>query len=202
MDNITLKKILKRLAKIISTVGNPLSIALFFGLYLFYLEKDNPVQRNLLLIFMLSVVIPIVAYVGYNVRKKRFADYDVSDRNKRKGVYKVLIAVFLVLNIIFYVLDFDIKGKLLVTTFLVHSLSSFMINQRIKVSMHTSYNFLFSFLFYPINTQISVFLFLFGFLNAWSRIALSRHKTFEVVLGFISGVFIGGMYLYVFKLFV
>lgn len=202
MEYITPNQILKTLAKIISTVGNPLSLALFFGFYLFYLEKDNPAQRNLPLIFMLSVVIPIAVYVGYNVRKKRFADYDVSDRNKRKGVYKVLIIVFFILNLIFYVLNFDIKGKLLVTTFLVHSLSSYYINQRIKVSMHTSYNFLFSFLFYPINPQISVFLFLFGFVNAWSRLALSRHKTIEVVLGFITGLLLGGLYLYVFKLFV
>jgi hypothetical protein len=61
---------LKTLAKIISTVGNPLTLALFFGFYLFYLEKDNPTQRNLPLFFMLSVVIPIGVYVGYNVRKK------------------------------------------------------------------------------------------------------------------------------------
>lgn len=193
---------MKTLAKIISTVGNPLSLALFFGFYLYYLEKDNPAQRNLPLVFMLSVVIPIAAYVGYNVRKKRFADYDVSDRNKRKGVYKVLISVFIILNVIFYLFDFDIKGKLLVTTFLVHSLSSYFINQRVKVSMHTSYNFLFSFLFYPINPEIGNFLFLFGFLNAWSRLALSRHKTIEVIIGFFTGVFIGGLYLYIFKLFV
>jgi hypothetical protein len=161
LEYITSNYILKTLAKIISTVGNPLSIALFFGFYLYYLEKDNPAQRNLPLVFMLSVVIPIATYVGYNVRKKRFADYDVSDRNKRKGVYKVLIFVFFVLNVIFYMFDFDIKGKLLVSTFLVHSLSSFFINQWVKVSMHTSYNFLFSFLFYPINPQIGIFLFLF-----------------------------------------
>jgi hypothetical protein len=195
-------QILKTLAKIISTVGNPLTLALFFGFYLFYLEKDNPTQRNLPLFFMLSVVIPIGVYVGYNVRKKRFADYDVSDRNKRKGVYKVLITVFFGLNVIFYVFDFDIKGKLLVTTFLLHSLSSYFINQRIKISMHTSYNFLFSFFFYPINHEISIFLFLFGFLNAWSRLELSRHKTIEVIVGFITGVLIGGLYLYVFNLFV
>ncbi len=201
MEYNTSNQILKTLAKIISTVGNPLSLALFFGFYLFYLEKDNPAQRNLPLIFMFSVVVPVAAYVFYNVRRNEFADYDVSDRNKRKGVYKVLIAVFCVLNIVFYLLDFDIKGKLLVSTFLVHTLSSYFINQRIKVSMHTSYNFLFSFLFYPINPQISVILFCFGFVNAWSRLALSRHKTIEVVLGFMTGLVVGGLYLFVFNYF-
>ena len=202
MDNIILKKILKRLAKFISTIGNPLSIALFFGFYLYFFEKSNESQRNLPLIFVLSVAVPIAIYIGHNVRRKRFADYDVSDRTKREGVYKVLIGVFLILNLVFYVFNFDLKGKLLATTFLLHSLTSYLINKRIKVSMHTSFNFLFSLIFFPINPQIGIFLFLFGFLNAWSRIALSRHKTFEVVLGFITGVFIGGMYLYVFKLFV
>lgn len=202
MEYNTSNQILKTLAKIISTVGNPLSIALFFGFYLYYLEKDNPAQRNLLLIFMLAVLIPVVAYIAYNVRQKKFADYDVSDRNKRKGVYKVLIVVFVVLNIVFYALDFDIKGKLLVSTFLVHILSSYFINNRVKISMHTSFNFLFVFLFYPVNPQISLFLFFFGFLNAWSRLELSRHKTLEVILGFVSGVLIGAVYLYVFNLFV
>jgi uncharacterized membrane protein len=202
LDNITLKKILKRLAKIISTVGNPLSIALFFGLYLYFFEKSNGSQRNLPLIFVLSVAIPMAIYIGYNVRRKKFADYDVSDRTKREGVYKVLIGVFLILNLVFYFFDFDLKGKLLVTTFLLHSLSSYLINKRIKVSMHTSYNFLFSIIFYPINPQISLFLFGFGFINAWSRLALSRHKTIEVILGFLTGVCIGGLYLYVFKLYI
>jgi hypothetical protein len=198
LDNITLKIILKKLAKIISTIGNPLSIALFFGFYLYFFEKTSQSQKNLPLIFVLSVVVPIAIYVGYNVRKKRFADYDVSDQSKRDGLYKVLISVFFLLNLIFYIFDFDLKGKLLVGTFLLHSLSSFWINKRIKVSMHTSYNFLFAFIFYPINPQISVFLFLFGFINAWSRLALARHKTIEVILGFITGVCIGGLYLYVF----
>jgi acid phosphatase family membrane protein YuiD len=31
---------------------------------------------------------------------------------------------------------------------------------------------------------------------------LSRHKTIEVIVGFITGVLIGGLYLYVFNLFV
>jgi hypothetical protein len=192
---------LKKLAKIISTVGNPLSIALFFGLYLYFFEDKNQSQSNLPLIFVLSVAVPMAIYVGYNVRRKRFADYDVSDRTKRDGVYKVLIAVFLILNLVFYTFNFDIKGKLLATTFLLHSLSSFFINKRIKVSMHTSYNFLFSLIFYPINPQISLFLFGFGFINAWSRLALSRHKSIEVFLGFLTGVSFGGFYLYVFKLY-
>jgi hypothetical protein len=193
---------LKTFAKIISTVGNPLAIALFFGSYLYFLEKDNPSQRNLLLLFLLAVVVPIAGYITYNVYKKKFADYDVSDRNKRKGVYKVLITVFLCINVVFYVLNFDIKGKILVSTFLVHSVISFLINNRVKISMHTSFNFLFAFLFYPINPQISIFLFLFGFVNAWSRLALSRHKGIEVILGFVTGVAIGSIYLYVFNLFV
>lgn len=202
MEYITSKQILKTLAKIISTIGNPLTLALFFGFYLFFTVKEESTQRNLPLIFVLCVAIPIAIYVGYNVRKKRFKDYDVSDQNKRNGVYKVLIAVFLILNIVFYGLDFDLKGKLLVTTFLVHSLCSYLINQKIKVSMHTSYNFLFLFIFFPINPQISTILFCFGFINAWSRLALSRHKTIEVILGFITGVCIGGVYLYVFKIYI
>lgn len=190
---------MKTLAKIISTIGNPLSIALFFGIYLFYIEKEHGNNRNLPILFVLSVAVPIAVYIGYNVRKKNFTDYDVSNRDKRNGVYKVLIAVFLILNIIFYLFDFDIKGKLLVSIFLIHTLSSFLLNQRIKVSMHTSYNFLFSFIFYPINPNISIVLFIFGFVNAWSRLELSRHKATEVILGFIKGVVLGVLYLYLFK---
>lgn len=186
-------------AKFVSALGNPLSIAIFFGIYLNFSGNVPENQKYFPLLFILAVALPVGIYVFINVRNKKFGNYDVSNQEKRNGVYKLLIFVFSILNILFWVLDLGLKGKLLVSAFLFHIILCFLINQKIKVSLHTSFTFLFSYIFYPLNSAIAIALFLFGFLNAWSRLSLSRHSINEVLFGFLTGNFTGIIYLLFFN---
>lgn len=191
-------KNLKVLANLISTLGNPLVVGLFFGIYFHFTHDEPESLKNLPLIFALVVVLPLVGYIGYNVFTKKFEDFDVSNRQKRNSVYVLLIFLLSVLCVIIYIKEYPSKALLLAITLLAHIGISYGINQRLKVSMHTSISFLFSWIFYPINPLIAYGLFLFGFLNAWSRVKLSRHTVAEVVFGFILGNAIGIIYLLTF----
>ena len=181
---------MKTLAKIISAVGNPITLAVFFGLYISIFTEDKTQAGNSPLIYIFIIALIVGIYVFVNVRLKKFNNYDVSNRLRRNSVYKLLIALFLILNAIFYFGDFSPKA---------HITISFLINQKIKISMHTSFNFLFAFLFYPFNPIICYSLFVFGFINAWSRLKLSRHSISEVGLGFLIGNLIGVFYLITLK---
>lgn len=188
-------------AKLVSALGNPLAIAFFFGMYSFFSGNLPESQKYFPILFILAAALPIVIYVLINVRNKKFENYDVSNQEKRKGLYKCLIFVFTVLSILFCIFDLDIKGKLLVFASLFHIILCFLINQKIKVSLHTGFTLIFAFIFCPLNTTIALGLFLFSFLNAWSRLYLSRHSIIEVLLGFFSGNLTGIIYLFFFYIY-
>lgn len=193
---------LKTIAKIISAVGNPLTIALFFGVYITVFNNEPP-QNNIPPIFyVLLMVLILVGYILYNIWKKRYKNFDVSDQTKRMEVYKLLIFLLLILNLVFYFTGIPLKGRLVSIFFFIKVVLSYLINQKVKVSLHTSMNFLFALVFYPINPFICDALFLFGFFNAWSRLVLGRHSVLVVIFGFVLGSSVGFVYLYVFNFYI
>lgn len=189
---------LKGLANLISTVGNPLVIGIFFGFYFHFTNEEPESLKNLPMIFALVVVLPLVGFIGYNVFTRNFDDFDVSNRKKRNSVYVLLIILLAILSFIIYYKGYPSKALLLSLTLFGQISISYLINQKLKVSMHTSICFLFAWIFYPINPVIAYSLFLFGFFNAWSRVELKRHTVAEVIFGFILGNSIGLIYLLTF----
>ncbi len=193
---------MKQLANIISTIGNPLIIGLFFGFYFHFTNEAPETLKNLPLIFAIVVVLPLITFIGYNVLRKNFDDFDVSNRKKRNSVYILLIILLSILTIIIFYWEYPLRALLLSVFLLIHITISYLVNQRIKVSMHTSISFLFAWIFFPINPVIGISLFLFGFINGWSRVLLSRHTPREVFLGFILGNFVGIFYVIAFNYFI
>ncbi len=186
------------LATIISTIGNPMVIGLFFGGYLYFFNHDADTYKALPLTFSVFVVFPIFAFTSYKVYRKEFEDYDVSDQIKRNQLYLFVLLVFLVLNVFMYFKAYPLKALLLGAFIFLHILASYLFNTRIKVSMHTSFAFLFAFFFYPINPAIGIGLFIFAFINAWSRLVLGRHSSSEVRVGGMIGLVNGSLYLILF----
>ncbi len=187
---------MKNIAKFISTVGNPLSLGLFFTFCYYLNVKNNSEKPYLVWVSVACVLAPLLAFVIYKVRKRQFADYDVSDRNKRKQVYLVFMVSLFILILISIFLKFPIDGIKIQGAIFIQIIASYLINQKLKVSMHTSFSFLFAYLFYPLNSQIAFVLFAFGFLNGASRLVLRRHTIMEVLAGFILGNTIGLLYLF------
>jgi hypothetical protein len=193
---------LNKIAKIISFLGNPMFIGLGFGLYLNFFNKEPGSLHGFTLLFAAIVVLPLLIFMVYNVKKGNFENYDVSNRLDRNKLYQYLICVFFGLGIFIFLKDYPSKAKILIIILNIHLLFSYLINQKIKISMHASFNVLFAFIFYPLNSIIAICLFVFSFFNMWSRLQLSRHKTIEVVLGFCFGTIMGSLYLVLFKFYV
>ncbi len=187
---------MKNIAKFISTLGNPLPIGLLFTIY-YYLAIKNTAQKPwLVLLTVAGLLMPLLGFVIYKVRKGDFADYDVSNRLKRKQVYLVFLVSLFILICVSFMLNFPINSiKIQGVIFLQVGLS-YLINQKLKISMHTSFGFLFAFLFFPLNCLIAWLLYGFGFLIGGSRLVLNRHKPTEVFAGFVLGNAIGLLYLY------
>jgi membrane-associated phospholipid phosphatase len=174
------------IAKIISTLGNPLVLGLLYtALIQHYLPVEHPILVYSLLITI--VVIPVILYIFLNVKRGTFKNYDVSHQKKRNSLYKFALVLLFVLNLTLFFLDYSLKESLSVVIVFVHLFNSYLLNQVIKASMHTSFNFLFAFMISNFDFRIAAFLYLFGFLNAWSRLALSRHKSDEIVVGYLLG---------------
>jgi membrane-associated phospholipid phosphatase len=184
---------LQKFAKIISTIGNPMTLGLGFALYITFTTKEA--THNHPLLVSLLTIVPIAIYVYRNVKAKKFTNYDVSDQSQRKGLYRFVMFCFIGLLALAFVLNFDVKAKALIMTLVFHFGISAWINQKIKISMHTSINFLFAFVFWLINPTIALGLYAFGFVNAWSRIYLGRHKSLEVISGFALAHIVGLVYL-------
>lgn len=185
--------IIKNLAKFISTIGNPMSLGLFYGIYLTFHVGG---QINYLpAIFAAFIVIPIFIFTAIKVKNKEFTDYDVSNRVSRNKLYNFILLLFLILTFYLIWFQYDFKSYLLTSTFFLLILISSRINRIVKISMHTSFAFLFSILFYVLNTKIAILLMFFAFCIGWSRLELNRHKKIEVVYGGLLGTLIGILYL-------
>jgi membrane-associated phospholipid phosphatase len=187
---------LQKIARVVSTIGNPISLGLFFGIYLSFYVPNPGEFKYLPLLFSLIVVIPISVYLFVKVKTKEFEDADVSNQQKRNKLYRFSLIAFSLMLLVIVVNQYPLKAQFLAFTFLLHIFISYLINQKVKISMHTSFSFLFSFLFYPINFKHSVFLFVFGFINGWSRLKLNRHQPLEVIFGFILGNLMGIFYVF------
>ena len=192
---------MKIVAKFISTIGNPLSLGLFFTFSYYFHVKNISKNPSLVLVAVAALLIPLLSFVIYKVQKGEYTDYDVSNRLKRKQVYQVFMVSLLILMLISIFLRFSNNSIKIQAAVFFQILLSYFINQRLKISMHTSFSFLFAYLFFPINSITAWALFGFGFLNGGSRLLLNRHSPSEVLAGFVLGNTVGLLYLYAINFF-
>jgi membrane-associated phospholipid phosphatase len=186
---------LKNIAKLVSTIGNPIVLGLFFAFYNYFIVKSTDSQPWMILVVVAFLLIPLVVFVGLKVKKGEYADYDVSNRVKRMEVYKFILVLLFVLIVASFAFHFPISAKCINIAIFAQLLFSFILNQRLKVSMHTSFSFLYAFLFFPLNMTSALVLYVFGFFNGASRLLLNRHQPNEVIAGFILGNIVGVFYL-------
>jgi membrane-associated phospholipid phosphatase len=186
---------LKTIAKAISTFGNPICIALFYGFYIQFFIRNSQEFNYLPILFTLFIVGPTILFIYIKVKNNEFSDFDVSNRVKRNSLYKFLLPLLCFLTIVLIFFRFPPKVIFVTSAILLQIFVAKVLNKSIKVSMHTSFCFLFANLFYPLNPIISIILFVFGFLILWSRIYLNRHSPKEVWTGFLLGNSIGYIYL-------
>lgn len=181
----------RKFANIISTIGNPLILSVVVAIYSNF--KQFPFKQALTLTgyILLIVVLPIFFYINKKVKQRQFADHDVSARTKRPSLYLVGLSVIgLMIGVLYFTHQ---PQSTIAGAWAAFGLtfSSFLINFKLKTSLHTGFAFLIALLVLPSDLLIGGVLFAFACLIAWSRIVLKRHTFPEVLMGAALGTIWG-----------
>lgn len=185
---------IQKVSKFISAIFNPINSLIFF--YLVYSSKNYSLLESvqMFLPLFLIMILPVSAWIFWNVKKKNYSNFDVSNRIQRKSLYffiggaitVYLIYMYLKFEVIDWVLFF-----LLALIFLMQ-----ISNYFIKSSMHTALNVFVAALFFTISPLLGGIWLLISILVGFSRIILKRHSPAEVFMGALLATIVSFIYLY------
>ncbi|MGR3809281.1 phosphatase PAP2 family protein [Jiulongibacter sp. NS-SX5] len=188
------QKTVRTLSHIISSIGHPVLLVSVFVTLINFREygKDKAIE---LTITALGVfVIPVVLYILYKMKKGDYGNFDVSERKKRNSLYPVIIVLQVLLIGFLYLKSYSwlIKSGAISSLFL--TVAGFIINQRIKVSMHTTVAFFIAVLLIHVENSYAFSMLFFATAIAYSRVLLGRHTFPEIILGTILGLVSGAFF--------
>lgn len=190
----TNNKVVISASKIISNFFNPLtSLVLFF----IYYSRNNYTLSEALhkfLPILLILLVPISAWIIWNVKTGKYTNMDVSNRVQRKSLYNFIAMMFA----IYLAYDFIVNKNFdLVMTFILILLILMQFsNYFIKSSMHTAFNVFVAALFYAVNPLLGFVWIGIAILVGGTRIILKRHTPKEVFMGFLIATIVSFLYLY------
>lgn len=184
-----------KICSVISHFFNPIiSLTIFFIYFSFnngLSAKQNLYHFGLLLVF---IILPVVFWIGWNVKTKRYTNVDVSDRKQRKTLYFFIESVQLIYLIanyaLFHIIDWIVLFILVLTIVMQWS------NYFVKSSMHTAFNIFVAFLFFSYQPILGIIWGMITAIVAYTRIILKRHTLKEIIWGIIIASIISFMYLY------
>lgn len=181
------------ISKIISNFFNPFVSLL---IYFWYYSSENYNRAEAwgrFLPIILILVIPVIAWIAYNVRTGRYTNMDVSNRKQRNSLYIIIVvlsAIYLFYE--YYFQDiFEVSIFLLVMLLILMQISNFYI----KSSMHTALNIYVAALFFKINPYLGVSWFILAIIIGITRVILKRHSISEVLAGAILAIFVAIIYI-------
>ncbi len=182
------------ISKVISGFFNPLiSLLIYFGYY----SSKNYTLKETLEIFipiLFIVMIPVTIWIFRNVRKGRYSNFDVSDRNQRKSLY-FFIAACLIIYLLYDEFaneNIDLVMLFILVLLLVMQFSNYFI----KSSMHTAFNVFTAALFFSQNWVLGIVWSCIAILVGITRVILKKHTVREVLSGGIIAFIISFIYLY------
>ena len=178
-------------ANFISVLGHPLlSISLFSILSLFNFESIE--KASLISALIICVVIIPTTIKMYRGKKDGvYTNFDVSDKLERQSWYKYVLTLLFIVTLILFLTQQSLTLRLSVLFFFLLLLTSQIVNNFIKSSLHVSFNIFIAFLILPMNSIVALLLFLFVPIIAWSRLKLKRHTRKEIIVGASIGLFWG-----------
>lgn len=186
--------VVTRISKIISNFFNPLTSLFIFFIYSSLQHFTFQETAYLFLPLLLMVVIPISIWIFWNVKKGKYADMDVSNRNQRKGLYFFIAgALFVYLFYDYFINEnIDLAIACLLILLLVLQLSNYFI----KSSMHTAFNIFVAALFFATDPVLGSMWFAISVVVGITRIILKRHTPKEVFTGAFIALLVSFIYLY------
>jgi membrane-associated phospholipid phosphatase len=182
------------IARWISVIGHPfLLMPLLTGLIAYRLLP--PKQAMIAEMIALGVVIiPAAIFTFVKVRKGTWNNLDVSDQNHRGQFYGMLIVLLALLTIISWVAAAPRSIAIGTTAILSLVFIAFVLNKRIKVSLHTGFSVFVACVLFLMRPEFAFLALMLAAAVAWSRIALGRHTSREVLLGGVLGLVVGGIF--------
>lgn len=179
-------------AAVISKIFNPLISLLFFFAYYSLMHYTPAEVADKFLPVISIVVLPTGLWIFYNVKSGNYADSDVSNRRKRRGLYTFMAVSFLAYFIYNYVSKGDMDVRFVFLTVLLIALQ--LSNYFVKSSMHTAFNLFTAALFSTENISLAIGWLFITIAVALSRIVLGRHSVKEVAFGGGIGLIVSVIY--------
>ncbi len=186
--------LLHKISKIISDFFNPLLSLFLFFIYMSFIKYSLKNSVLYFLPILLIIIVPIVAWLVWNVKTGRYTNMDVSNRIQRKSLY-----VFIATCVVFYIaFNYFKNGYVdLVMLFILILLFALQIsNFYIKSSMHTAFNVFVAALFFALNPIMGWVWLVIAILVGITRIILKRHTPKEVFMGAGIAFMVSFLYLY------
>jgi len=180
-----------KIANFISVLGHPLlTVSLFSILSIFNFESIE--RASVISALIIGVVIIPTTIKMYRGKKNGvYTNFDVSDKVERQAWYKYVLTLLLIVTLTLFLTHQSLNLRLSVLFFFLLLLTSQIVNNFIKSSLHVSLNIFIIFLISPMNLIIGLLLFLFVLIIAWARLSLKRHTVKEIILGASIGLFWG-----------
>lgn len=186
----------KKTALIISRIGHPINLIMgYLIFYTFSVHSSTTAWWTLAGLIGIGIL-PLVAWNHIHTKRGTYTNFDVSVRQDRYSMYGfIFFLAFLVIT--FLILTKQPVNMLIGSLVLIQLvLISFLLNFRIKASLHTSMVIFVGLAVLPLNLPLSLALLTSAPVIAWSRWRLGRHKVGELIAGTVIGILTGLQLLY------
>lgn len=184
----------RKIANAVSLIGNPLILSFLVAVYANFRNFGFREALTLTAILVLLGIVPIFLYINRRVSQGNYADHDVSARTKRPSLYIFALTVLLGMIAVLYFMGQPVAIVNGAWAAWILAAVSFLINFKIKTSLHTGYAFLIGFLALSVQFWLGFGVLLFAFAVGWSRLALGRHTLSDVFIGASLGATIGSIF--------
>ncbi|HSA84198.1 MAG TPA: hypothetical protein VLF20_04940 [Patescibacteria group bacterium] len=189
-------------AKFISLLLNPLSLAIFAPFVVVYRttgDLDATIQWTIYTLFFIFLV---GCFVLVGVKKRKFSDIDVSKREQRPIVFFVAFVFSGVYLLTLFWLDAPIMLSVLASSIIVGIVLAYLINKKIKASMHVAVVTAFTIPVVLSFRGLYVLLLLLIPLIIWARLVTKRHTAPEVITGGMVGALLSVVIYFGVKMFI
>lgn len=186
--------LLIRGSKFISNLFNPITSLLIYFLYHSYHKNSWSKALEEFLPILLILILPIVLWIVWNVRKGHYSNYDVSNRKQRNSLYVFIALVMILYLIVCYSLFNTVEYRILFLFLLLILMQ--ISNYFIKSSMHTALNVYTAALFFTVEAWAGLLWLGIAALVGITRIILKRHTLKEVLMGGLLAFLVSLAFLY------
>ncbi len=181
---------MKQLARWVSILAHPFVMVVLLVAVPAMRQASGSVVQSVLLV-VVAIVFPLAVLMLRQVRRGRWSNVDASNPSERPALFAVALAG-LVAALLWLLLNdpqsFLVRGMLVVAALL---LLGALLNRWVKLSLHVAFATLTATTLCLLGSAVGYALIVVVPVVFWSRIALSRHRVDELVVGLVLGVVSG-----------